>query len=138
MAQQSTDPCPCGSRLGFVDCCAPLLSGGTAAPTAEALMRSRYTAYVLGHAGYLLDSWHPERRPESLELDGGQNWLGLKIIHTENGGERDEQGLVEFVARFKIAGRGHRLHEISRFTRLNERWYYLDGEPGATDSSRRS
>ena len=98
-------------------------------------MRSRYTAYVLGRAEYLLDSWHPEYRPDSLDLDSSQNWLGLRILRTEGGGEADDQGLVEFVARFKIAGRGHRLHEISRFTRAGERWLYIDGERGATDSS---
>lgn len=130
--------CACGSGVGFADCCEPLLSGQTTAATAEALMRSRYTAYVLGHADYLLESWHPDRRPVSLDADSHQSWLGLKILRAEHGGEQDDQGLVEFVARFKIAGRGHRLHEISRFVRADNRWFYLDGERGATDSSRKT
>jgi SEC-C motif-containing protein len=98
-------------------------------------MRSRYTAYVLEREDYLRQTWHPDSRPAALELDGRQNWLGLKVLRTERGGESDDDGLVEFVARFKIDGRGHRLHEISRFERVDGRWFYLDGERGPTDSS---
>ena len=127
--------CPCGSGAPLADCCQPYLSGGAPAPTAEALMRSRYSAYVLGKTAYLLASWHPSTRPAALSLDENQQWLGLKIRRAEQGGEQDTEGLVEFVARFKIAGRGHRLHEISRFERLDGRWVYLNGERGATDSS---
>ena len=95
-------------------------------------MRSRYSAYVLGAADYLLATWHHDSRPASLDLDEAQNWLGLKVLRAE---QDDEQGLVEFVARFKIAGRGHRLHEISHFRRIEDQWFYLDGERGPTDSS---
>lgn len=138
MARAATESlCPCGSGVPLADCCQPYLSGKAPAPTAEALMRSRYSAYVLDNADYLLASWHPDTRPASLNLDGKQNWLGLKIRRAELGGAEDSEGLVEFVARFKIAGRGHRLHEISRFQRLDGRWFYLDGERGATDSSQR-
>ncbi len=127
--------CPCGANASLADCCLPYLTGRAYAPTAETLMRSRYSAYVLGNADYLLESWHPETRPAALDLDQAQQWLGLKIRRAVEGGEQDTAGLVEFVARFKIAGRGHRLHEISRFERLDGRWVYLDGERGATDSS---
>jgi SEC-C motif-containing protein len=100
-------------------------------------MRSRYSAYVLGRETYLLDTWHPDTRPETVSLTADQRWLGLKIRSTRSGGEDDEEGTVEFIARFKIAGRGHRLHEISTFRRLAGRWHYLDGVRGDTDSSRR-
>jgi len=97
-------------------------------PTAEALMRSRYTAYVLGNESYLSKTWHPNTRPDDLDADDGGRWLGLKIIRTEAGGPEDETGLVEFVARYKIGGRGHRLHETSRFVGYEGRWVYVDGE----------
>lgn len=135
--QDNQQICPCGSGRPYLACCAPLLESGTAARTAEALMRSRYTAYVLGREDYLRQTWHPDSRPGSLDLDPQQNWLGLKVLRTEQGGENDDEGIVEFVARFKVAGRGQRLHEISRFVRADERWLYLDGERGATDASRK-
>ena len=89
-------------------------------------MRSRYSAYVLGLAPYLLESWHASTRPKSLDLaeDRGYRWLGLEILHQE----RDPaHATVEFVARYRVAGRGHRLHEVSRFVREDGRWYYVDG-----------
>ncbi len=91
-------------------------------------MRSRYTAFVMGNADYLLATWHPGKRPKSLELDDNQRWLGLRIKRTEQGQAGDDVGIVEFVARYKIAGKGHRLHEISRFSRVNGQWFYVDGE----------
>ena len=99
-----------------------------AAPTAEALMRSRYTAYVVEDANYLKETWHPEYRPDTVEAGRGQKWLGLKIRRTEAGGVTDDTGLVEFVARFKIDGKGYRLHESSQFVKANGRWYYTTGE----------
>jgi SEC-C motif-containing protein len=82
-------------------------------------MRSRYSGYVLAREDYLLRTWHESTRPETLDLsDASQlNWLGLKIVHTEAGGSDDMQGVVEFVARYKIGGKAHRLHETSRFVR---------------------
>lgn len=88
-------------------------------------MRSRFTAYALGQTDYLLQSWHRSTRPPSLELNPKQKWLGLKIKDTAEG---DEESYVEFVARFKINGRGHRLHERSRFRKEEGIWYYIDGE----------
>ena len=90
-------------------------------------MRSRYTAYTLAHRDYLLRTWHPRTRPQTLTLDPAQRWLGLKIRSTEAGGEEDATGRVEFVARYKTAGRGHRLHEDSRFERVAGQWVYVDG-----------
>ena len=96
--------------------------------TAGQLMRSRYTAFTLDRISYLEKTWHPATRPASIETDSKVRWLGLKIRRTEQGGADDDEGIVEFVARYKIDGRGHHLHEISRFARQNGQWLYLDGE----------
>lgn len=101
------------------------------APTAEALMRSRYSAYAKRLSAYLLRSWHPDTRPAELSLDGTPGWEGLTVVRVEAGGVDDERGLVEFVARHD---RGE-LHEVSRFERLGDgdgrRWVYVDEAPGA-------
>ncbi len=120
--------CPCGSGNGYVDCCGVFVSGAEPAPTAEALMRSRYSAYSKGESDYLLATWHPDTRPSRVSLDSQQNWIGLSIKSTEEGQPGDDSGIVEFVARFKIAGKGHRLHETSRFEKIDGRWYYLNGD----------
>lgn len=121
------NPCPCGSGRPLAACCGPLLAGAAPARDAEALMRSRYTAYVLGDEAYLLATWHPQSRPAHLGLDQDEpvKWLGLAIKRHQNHG--DGTALVEFVARYKIGGRAHRLHEASRFARVDGRWLYLDG-----------
>ena len=95
-------------------------------------MRSRYSAFTLAAEGYLLASWAPETRPSRVRFDPRQRWLGLSIKATEQGGPHDQAGVVEFVARFKVDGRGHRLHEVSRFRKIDGCWYYLDGEHLAT------
>lgn len=120
--------CPCGSAKVFAACCEPYISGAQVAPTAEALMRSRYTAFATLAADYLLASWHPDTRPTRVRLDEDQRWIGLSIKDTEAGGDNDSEGIVEFVARFKVNGRGHRLHERSRFEKIDGRWYYLNGD----------
>ncbi|WP_295456857.1 YchJ family protein [uncultured Thiodictyon sp.] len=128
------DPCPCGSALAYPDCCGPLIAGTQLPPTAERLMRSRYTAYTRGEADYLRATWHPTTRQQGVALDETVRWLGLKIMATQAGGADDQHGLVEFVARYKIGGRAHRLHERSRFKRLQGRWFYVDGElPPSSD-----
>lgn len=90
-------------------------------------MRSRYAAFVSGDESYLLATWHPSTRPSRVRLDDEQKWLGLSVKDTEHGGVEDTSGTVEYVARFKIAGKGHRLHEISRFEKTAGRWFYVDG-----------
>lgn len=121
------EPCPCGSGKAFAHCCAPLLAGAAAAD-AEALMRSRYTAYVLGDEAYLLATWHPDTRPEHLDLaaDGAVRWLGLSVREHARSG--DDTAEVAFTARYRVAGRGHRLTERSRFMRQDGRWFYVDGD----------
>ena len=118
--------CPCGSGRAYTRCCGTYHDGEDA-PTAEALMRSRYSAYVRRLEPYLLDTWHAGTRPPSLDLnqDGTTRWLGLEIRRHERTGP--DSAIVEFVARYKIAGRVFRLHEISRFIHENGRWYYIDG-----------
>ena len=127
-------PCPCGRSdaggrpLAFARCCGPFLAdiANMPAPDAETLMRSRYSAFVLQDADYLLATWHPSHRPPTLAFEPGLKWLGLEV--------RDHRVVdathaeVEFVARSRVAGRAHRLHERSRFVCEDGRWYYLDGD----------
>ncbi|MDP3540145.1 MAG: YchJ family metal-binding protein [Azonexus sp.] len=122
------EACPCASGRPYASCCGRLHSGAENAPTAEALMRSRYSAYVRGLEPYLLATWHASTRPASLNLaeEAGTKWLGLDVKRHQ---QRDEtHAIVEFVARYRIAGRGHRLHETSNFVREDGRWFYVDGE----------
>lgn len=131
-----TPACPCGGRPAsapFAACCGRYLGhfADHPAPDAEALMRSRYTAYALGDAEYLLATWHPSRRPQVLELDRGTRWLGLTV---RRHAVQDEcHASVEFVARSRQGGGpAQRLHERSRFVRERVagqwRWFYLDGD----------
>jgi len=121
-------PCPCGNGAGYGHCCGPLHDGAEAA-TAEQLMRSRYSAYVLRREDYLLASWHADTRPASLRLASQQplpTWLGLEIRQHHTDGDH---ATVEFVARYRLGGgRAQRQHETSRFVREDGRWFYLDGE----------
>ncbi|MET8166709.1 YchJ family protein [Streptomyces sp. NPDC005329] len=116
--------CPCGLPAGYEACCGRFHTGGDSAPTAEALMRSRYSAFVRGDVGYLLRTWHPRTRPERLELDPGMRWTGLEILGTADGSAFHTTGTVEFRASY----RGGALHERSRFERVAGAWVYVDGE----------
>lgn len=122
------DLCPCGSARPFGDCCGPYLEGTALPQTAEQLMRSRYSAYSRGDADYLRASWHPATRHQDLDLAPELRWLGLKILATTAGGPDDEQGVVEFIARYRSGGRAGRLHERSRFKRYRGQWCYVDGD----------
>jgi len=135
------DPCPCGRPApggkgrvrAFGDCCGRFVGAGAAepggAPDAESLMRSRYTAFVLGDADHLLATWHPSTRPPMLSLDPAQRWLGLQVkAHLPIDATHAE---VAFVARSRDAsGRASRLVEHSRFVREAGRWFYVDGRVG--------
>lgn len=90
-------------------------------------MRSRYSAFVNGQSDYLLTTWHASTRPPLVELDPDQQWIGLRILSTRNGGNQDAEGEVEFVAGYKLNGRAYKLHERSRFSREAGRWVYVDG-----------
>jgi len=119
-------PCPCG-RADYAACCGRY-HGGLAAPDAESLMRSRYSAFVLRLPEYLLETWHASTRPSTLSLDAGVRWLGLDVKKAIGAGDADH-ATVEFVARSRHGGGpAHRLHELSRFVREDGRWFYLDGD----------
>ena len=119
--------CPCNPEKEFDQCCGPYLAGEKHPPTAEALMRSRYTAYTLAQEPYLLATWHPSTRPATLGLnaDPQPKWLGLQVKRHHQTDETHAE--VEFVARYKIGGRAWRMHENSRFVREKGKWYYVDG-----------
>jgi SEC-C motif-containing protein len=121
-------PCPCGSDTDYAHCCGQYITGSAAAPTAEALMRSRYTAFTLKQENYLLHTWHPSTRPEQLDLtsDTHTKWIALNVKHHEQ--QDATHAVVEFIAKYKINGRAHQLHEISRFVKEDGKWFYVDGD----------
>lgn len=119
------DPCPCGTGRPYAACCGPLHDGAPA-PTAERLMRSRYAAYALGLDDHVFRTWHPRTRPDDVRTDRRRTWLGLDVLRVQAGGEDDEHGVVEFVARSREAdGADERLHETSTFERRAGRWVYV-------------
>jgi len=119
--------CPCGSGKLFSACCEPVIQNDSA-DSAEALMRSRYTAYVLGYWDYLRLSWHPHTRPSHVS-PADTDWLGLTIVNatTES---------VEFIAAFRQLSNIMALHEISRFTRHHGHWRYIDGQCDISEAGR--
>src|SRR5262245_29734708 len=124
-------PCPCGSGKDESACCGPILAGAPA-PTAEALMRSRYAAYVRGNIDHLEKTLAPEAlgdfdRDQAAKASAATKWQGLTIRSTEAGGPNDETGTVEFVVRFSESGKKGAHHELSRFRREGGRWLYVDG-----------
>lgn len=121
-----TEPCPCGGG-SYSACCGPFHTGRAEAPTAETLMRSRYSAFALGLGDYLWRTWHPRTRPADVELDDTV-WTGLEVLGVVDGSERDQEGIVEFVAHYRSGRGGGTMRERSRFERRGGRWLYLDGE----------
>ncbi|HWX00427.1 YchJ family protein [Collimonas sp.] len=125
----ATIACPCGGG-NYAQCCGRYHTGAEIAPTALALMRSRYSAYVMDNGAYLQATWQASTRPqEPIAVEAGLKWLGLDVRRHEADGD---SAIVEFVARYKIDGRAHRLHEVSRFVREADvagvfRWFYVDG-----------
>ncbi len=122
--------CPCGSVKEYVGCCGQYILDHLTAPTAVLLMRSRYTAYCLANEEYLLDTWHPSTRPESLDFNKGDaqaKWFKLTVNNIIKGAESDNEGTVEFTARYKVKGKADQLHEISQFSKVGANWYYVGG-----------
>jgi SEC-C motif domain protein len=123
--------CPCGTGLPYAECCGALHDGittGTAtAGTAEQLMRSRYSAFVVGDGAYLLATWHPATRPTALDLDDDVRWTGLDVLTTTGGSLLADEGTVEFRAHYVRGREAGAQHENSRFLREDGRWRYLDG-----------
>ncbi|MEV7073515.1 MULTISPECIES: YchJ family protein [unclassified Streptomyces] len=121
---RAASSCPCGLAGTYDACCGRFHRGEAAAPTAEALMRSRYSAFVKLEREYLLRTWHPRTRPGALDLDAGMRWTGLEILDTTDGSAFHATGTVTFRASFE----GGSLHERSRFERVDGAWVYVDGE----------
>lgn len=120
--------CPCRKKseaVAYAACCEPQHTGARLPPTPEVLMRSRYSAFALREADYLRNTWHASKRPARVEFNDGQEWLQLRIVAAATDGDR---ATVEFVARSRIGGASHILHETSRFVRENGRWFYVDGD----------
>jgi SEC-C motif-containing protein len=119
--------CPCDTGRPYADCCGRWHAGAQLAPDAAVLMRSRYSAYVLGLTDYLRATWAPETCPDTPRHDQpGLRWLGLEVRRHQC--VDADHAIVEFIARSKLGGRAHRLHEVSRFERRDGRWLYVDGD----------
>ena len=116
-------PCPCGLPATYADCCGRLHAGGNAL-TCEALMRSRYAAFVVQDAAYLLRTWHPDTRPPAVDFDPGMRWVRLEILETTEGSPFHAAGTVTFRAHYTDGGRPDSLHEKSRFVRHDGDWVY--------------
>ena len=128
----TNNPCPCGSGAALAQCCDPYISGKAQAPTAEALMRARYTSYATGRVEFVEKTHAPETR-EGFDLAASKKWAkesewkGLRVLATEGGGPNDKKGVVSFVALFSQAGKDYQHEEISTFRKENGVWFFVDG-----------
>ncbi|MCC6302212.1 MAG: YchJ family protein [Gammaproteobacteria bacterium] len=127
-----TDTCPCGSGRDYPACCGPVIEGSGPAATAEALMRSRYSAFARGAIDHLEHSLHPDARADhdaeaTRRWADKAEWQGLTIVATTGGGPDDDAGTVEFIASYRQKGVTHAHHEVGAFHRHQGRWYYTDG-----------
>lgn len=128
------EQCPCGSGLAYAECCEPIIKGVRPAETAEALMRSRYSAYVKVETDYIYETTHPKHRAGydvqgTKEWAEGAEWLGLEIVSTKNGGPEESIGEVEFIARFAEKGQNREHHERAQFKKDKSQWFFTDGKP---------
>lgn len=120
--------CLCGSALDYKHCCGLYHSGGKTPQTAESLMRSRFTAYAMHNGDYLQATWDASKRPEQIDFSKDTaEWQGLEIVSVKKGGVNDEKGIVEFKAYYLLNGEESVMNEISRFKKVADRWFYLDG-----------
>ncbi len=129
--------CPCGSGLDHAACCLPIIKGEQPALTAEALMRARYTAYACTEVDFLQASLHPDHRDDHdtegvREWSENSEWHGLEIVSTSAGGADDQTGTVEFACEYTYDGETRRHHELATFERLDDAWYFVEGEPVTT------
>lgn len=120
--------CPCGSGDTYTDCCGRFHSGEASAPTAGALMRSRFSAFAVADASYLFSTWHPSTRPSDLALDENTRWTRLDLVDVIDGGPFDTTGVVEFRAHHRTGDVRGVLHERSSFVRQDGQWFYVNGE----------
>jgi len=134
--ETTTENCPCGSGKTYDECCRELIEGTIPAQTPEALMRSRYTAFAKADVQYLLDTVHPDQRKDhdagSIRKWSEKSiWRGLTIKETRDGGPDDREGTVEFIAEYIEKDKKKRHHEVARFKKQNDNWYFYDGEAPA-------
>lgn len=128
------EACPCGSGRKYEECCGPYISGKAKAPSAEALMRARYTAYAKGEVDFIVSSCHREEGDGGIDLEAtkrwseGSTWLGLRIHRVEKGSPLDDKGIVEFSATYEQGGLREEHHEIGSFVRKDGTWLYESGE----------
>ncbi len=132
MSLMTTKECPCGSTKPLAQCCQPYIDGRAQAPTAEALMRARYTSFVTGRIDFVEATHDPETNGDGFDRKAAEKWSresqwkGLHIVATKDGGPRDETGIVTFVALFSLDGKDYRHEEISRFRRKDGRWLFVE------------
>ena len=134
--------CLCCSGRAYEECCEPLLLGHQRARTAEALMRSRYSAYALAEIDYLFKTSGPQVRKDfdaesSRQWAQAAEWKGFEILRSEGGGEKDEQAMIEFVARYQVKDAPFEHHEIAAFGRVDGEWRFMDGKIVGPDPVRR-
>ncbi len=134
--------CPCQSGKEFADCCEPILRGTLRAPTAEALMRARYSAYAIQDIDFLQTSscsvaLREFRRSDVENWAKTAEWLGLEVTDVSAGGEADDSGEVEFVARYKVKETEYRHHERAQFRRVDGEWRFADGRIIGPEPKRR-
>lgn len=125
--------CYCGSGTSFSECCQPLIEGKVHAESPEALLRSRYSAFVVENISYIGDTVHPAMKHEFdengiREWSTNSKWLGLEIVKTEGGAIDDEKGTVHFIAKYENNGKGLEHNEVAEFRKKNDRWYFYDGK----------
>jgi SEC-C motif-containing protein len=125
--------CPCGSSKEYGACCKPFHDGKSKPETAEKLMRSRYSAYVVGSIKYISETNDPSEKESfdqaaAEEWSKSSEWLGLEIVSTKAGLVSDVEGEVEFKAKFKREGKEQTHHEVSLFKKINSKWFYMDGK----------
>ena len=134
MPPRSIRPCPCGLPVPYDDCCGRFHRGSAAPATAEQLMRSRYSAFVVRDAGYLLRTWGAAGRPSNQGFDDHLRWTGLDVLTVTAGSAFHAEGTVAVRARYVRDGKPGELRENSRFVREDGRWVYAGPVPstGAT------
>ncbi len=135
--------CPCGSSQSFDQCCEPYIIGQSLAPTAESLMRSRYTAHVIGNYDYLHKTVHPDMQDDSdyeemRQWSESVEWLGLDVLNLSEGGATDTKGTVSFIARYAVQGVPRQIHEDAFFTKEGDTWFYVDGNVHRPEPTRRA
>jgi SEC-C motif-containing protein len=142
-AQATATKCPCGSGEPFARCCEPFLEGAAVPETAEKTMRARYTAHTTANVAFLMATLHEKNRGEGEEESVRRwaqesEWLGLEILSTEKGGAKDDEGVVEFVCRYRDRkGVAHAHHELSTFVKEDGRWLFREGHTPAQETLRR-